>query len=377
MRSAAWARSRRRWRGVARGAASRSGRTRACARFWSRRGARSASSRKAARRCAEKSSSRTSIRNCFSRGWSIRRRSIAEFLRRISNWRSGSGTFRMNVALSELPDFSCLPGKARAEHHTSGIIIGPSLAYMDRAYLDARQHGWSKKPIVEMLIPSTLDDTLAPPGQHVASLFCQHVAPELPEDFPGGSSWDDHKETVADLMIDTVNSYAPNFKASVIGRQVLSPLDLERTFGLARRRHLSWAIVARPDFFGAADAWVRRLPRADPGPLYVRLGHASGRRGHRRPGAQCGAGDSEGREKTRTLAGERLSFRMLAIHPADQPPQRDAWASRRAADDVSEEATIFSRFSASQADRSRALRSGHAAGDFSAPRRHKHHRGVS
>ena len=83
-----------------------------------------------------------------------------------------------------------------------------------------------------MLIPSTLDDTLAPPGQHVASLFCQHVAPELPKDFPGGSSWDDHKETVADLMIETVNSYAPNFKASVIGRQVLSPLDLERTFGL-------------------------------------------------------------------------------------------------------------------------------------------------
>jgi phytoene dehydrogenase-like protein len=156
----------------------------------------------------------------------------AEFLRRISNWRSGSGTFRMNVALSELPDFSCLPGKARAEHHTSGIIIGPSLAYMDRAYLDARQHGWSKKPIVEMLIPSTLDDTLSPPGQHVASLFCQHVAPELPADFPGGSSWDNHKETVADLMIDTVNSYAPNFKASVVGRQVLSPLDLERTFGL-------------------------------------------------------------------------------------------------------------------------------------------------
>ena len=156
----------------------------------------------------------------------------AEFLRRISNWRSGSGTFRMNVALSELPDFSCLPGKARAEHHTSGIIIGPSLAYMDRAYLDARQHGWSKRPIVEMLIPSTLDDTLTPPGQHVASLFCQHVAPELPKDFPGGSSWDDHKETVADLMIDTVDAYAPNFKASVIGRQMLSPLDLERTFGL-------------------------------------------------------------------------------------------------------------------------------------------------
>ena len=156
----------------------------------------------------------------------------AEFLRRMTHWRSGSGTFRMNVALSELPDFSAAPGKALAEHHTAGIIIGPSLSYMDRAFLDARAHGWSRAPIVEMLIPSTLDDTLAPPGKHVASLFCQHVAPELPEDFPGGSSWDDHKDEVADLMIATVNAYAPNFASSVIARQVLSPLDLERTFGL-------------------------------------------------------------------------------------------------------------------------------------------------
>src|SRR5688500_6404076 len=83
-----------------------------------------------------------------------------------------------------------------------------------------------------MLIPSTLDDSLAPAGRHVASLFCQHVAPELPEKLPGGSSWDDHKEKVADLMIETVDACAPNFKASVLGRQVLSPLDLERTFGL-------------------------------------------------------------------------------------------------------------------------------------------------
>jgi phytoene dehydrogenase-like protein len=156
----------------------------------------------------------------------------ADFLRRIAHWRSGSGTFRMNVALSELPDFNALPGKAPAPHHGAGIIMAPSLAYMDRAFLDARMQGWSQAPIVEMLIPSTLDDTLAPPGQHVASLFCQHVAPNLPEDFPGGSSWDDHKETVADLMLDTVDSYAPNFRRSVIARQVLSPLDLERTFGL-------------------------------------------------------------------------------------------------------------------------------------------------
>jgi phytoene dehydrogenase-like protein len=149
------------------------------------------------------------------------------FLERIEKWRCGSGTFRMNVALAELPDFTCLPGRDLAEHHTSGIIIAPSLAYMEQAYFDARMFGWSKKPIVEVVISSTLDDTLAPKGQHVASLFCQHVAPEL-----SNGSWDDHRETVADLMIETVDRYAPNFKRSVLGRQIFSPLDLERTFGL-------------------------------------------------------------------------------------------------------------------------------------------------
>src|SRR5690606_21617355 len=98
---------------------------------------------------------------------------------RMANWRCGSGTFRMNVALSRLPDFSALPGPG--DHLTAGIIIAPSLDYMDRAWLDARRHGWSREPVVEMLIPSTLDDSLAPPGRHVASLFCQHVAPQLPD----------------------------------------------------------------------------------------------------------------------------------------------------------------------------------------------------
>jgi phytoene dehydrogenase-like protein len=152
----------------------------------------------------------------------------AEFNERIAQWRCGSGTFRMNVALAELPSFNCLPGKGLADHHTAGIILAPSLAYMERAYFDARLQGWSKQPIVELVIPSTIDDSLAPRGMHVASLFCQHVAPQL----PNGASWDAHREAVADLMIDTVDSYAPNFKAAVLGRQIMSPLDLERTFGL-------------------------------------------------------------------------------------------------------------------------------------------------
>lgn len=152
----------------------------------------------------------------------------ADFAERMRGYRCGSGTFRMNVALSELPDFSCLPGRERAEHHTAGIILAPSLRYMEQAFFDARQHGWSRQPIVEMLIPSTLDDSLAPKGAHVASLFCQHVAPEL----PGGKAWPAHRDEVARLMIDTVNTYAPNFKASVLGYRALSPFDLEQEFGL-------------------------------------------------------------------------------------------------------------------------------------------------
>jgi phytoene dehydrogenase-like protein len=150
------------------------------------------------------------------------------FLRRMQGWRCGSGTFRINVALSELPSFTALPGRDCGDHHTAGIILAPSLGYMDRAYCDARTLGWSREPIIEMVIPSTLDDTLAPAGGHVASLFCQYVAPQL----PAGRAWNDYRETVADLIIETVDRYAPGFKASVVGRQALSPFDLEQVFGL-------------------------------------------------------------------------------------------------------------------------------------------------
>ena len=154
-----------------------------------------------------------------------------DFRARIAAYRCGSGTFRMNVALSELPDFVALPGTRAAAHHASGIIVAPSLQYMEQAYFDARMHGWSRAPIVEVLIPSVVDDTLAPAGRHVASLFCQHVQPDIATVRPG-STWDDHRDEVADLMIATVDAVAPNFKRSVLGRRALTPLDLEREFGL-------------------------------------------------------------------------------------------------------------------------------------------------
>jgi phytoene dehydrogenase-like protein len=155
----------------------------------------------------------------------------ADFRARMAAYRCGSGTFRMNVALSELPDFLALRGTDAQPHHASGIIVAPSLEYMERAYFDARTDGWSRAPIVEMLIPSVVDDTLAPAGQHVASLFCQHVHPDIGV-VRQGRTWDDFRDAVADVMIAAVDAVAPNFARSVIARRSLTPLDLERDFGL-------------------------------------------------------------------------------------------------------------------------------------------------
>jgi phytoene dehydrogenase-like protein len=151
-----------------------------------------------------------------------------DFARRMKHYKNGSGTFRMNVALSELPRFTCLEKQSRAsaEHLTGGIVIASTCAYINKAYRDSQEYGWSKAPIVEMLIPSVLDDSLAPAGQHVASLFCQQFDPDV--------DWDEHRESAADLIIEQVEKYAPGFKASIVGRQLMSPLDLERTFGLTR-----------------------------------------------------------------------------------------------------------------------------------------------
>jgi len=143
--------------------------------------------------------------------------------RHFKQYKCQSGSFRMNVALSELPAFT-------AEHPpealSGGIIMAPSLGYMDAAYTEARQSGYSRQPVVEMLIPSLVDDSLAPAGQHVASLFCQQFDPGL------GAAWEDHRDAAADTIIDTVNRFAPNFRDSIIGRQLLSPWDLEQRFGL-------------------------------------------------------------------------------------------------------------------------------------------------
>jgi phytoene dehydrogenase-like protein len=145
-----------------------------------------------------------------------------DFRERMERYKCASASFRMNVALSALPRFSCLP--EAGPHHASGIIMAPSLDYMDRAYLDARESGIARSPIVEMVIASTLDDTLAPKGAHVASLFCQHFAPD--------ADWATRKDEAIGKIFDVVESHAPGFRQSVIAHTALSPADLEQEFGL-------------------------------------------------------------------------------------------------------------------------------------------------
>ena len=147
--------------------------------------------------------------------------------RRIEGYRSHSATFRMNVALSELPRFTSMAGRGDA-HFMGAIEVSPSLQYIEDAYYDARQYGWARRPVISMQVPSTQDNTLAPAGGHVASLFCQHFQRHLPD----GRSWDEVKEEVADQVIATIDEYAPNFGSSVVGRQIKSPLDIERDLGM-------------------------------------------------------------------------------------------------------------------------------------------------
>jgi phytoene dehydrogenase-like protein len=164
-----------------------------------------------------------------------------DFLARIGRFRVGSAVFRMNVALSQLPHFpAAAPPTRKAAaspaspawppdaHLGAGIIIAPSLRYMDRAHASARLAGMSEEPIVELLIPSTLDDSLAPRGAHVASLFAQHFDYTLPD----GRSWHDAREQAAERIVDTVTRYAPDFRSSIVARSSLSPLDLEERLAL-------------------------------------------------------------------------------------------------------------------------------------------------
>jgi phytoene dehydrogenase-like protein len=166
---------------------------------------------------------------------------FAEAINRISY---DSASLKINVALSELPDFTACPGTQPGPHHRGTIHLCPDQDYIERAYDDAKYGRPSERPVLECTIPSVVDPTVVPPGKHLMSMFVQYAPYKLRQ-----GNWDELKESFADRCFDVVNEYAPNFKRSVIARQVLSPLDLERTFNLTGGNIFQGAMSLNQLFF--------------------------------------------------------------------------------------------------------------------------------
>jgi phytoene dehydrogenase-like protein len=140
-------------------------------------------------------------------------------------FRGSSG--KVNIAVDRLPDFTCLPGEG--EHLRGAISFSPSMDEMERAYDDAKYGRWSRRPYIDMIIPTLVDPAMAPPGKHVISCFVQYAPYRLD---PSLGSWDDNREAFGDTVIDRIAEFAPNIRDIIVGRQVLTPLDIERTIGL-------------------------------------------------------------------------------------------------------------------------------------------------
>jgi phytoene dehydrogenase-like protein len=150
-----------------------------------------------------------------------------DFLESIRRYKFRGSSGKVNLALDGLPDFKCLPGAG--VHLRGAISISPSVEYMERAYDDAKYGRFSRRPYIDMVIPSLTDPSVAPPGKHVLSCFVQYAPYKLAD-----GTWDDQRDAFGDTVIDTIAEYAPNIKRIIVGRQVLTPLDLEREFGLTQ-----------------------------------------------------------------------------------------------------------------------------------------------
>ena len=151
----------------------------------------------------------------------------ADFLEGVRRYKFRGSSGKVNLALDALPDFKCLPGPGA--HLRGAISISPGMDYMERAYDDAKYGRYSRRPYIDMVIPSLTDPSVAPPGKHVLSCFVQYAPYKLAK-----GTWDEQREEFGDNVVNTIAEYAPNLKNIIIGRQVLTPLDLEREFGLTQ-----------------------------------------------------------------------------------------------------------------------------------------------
>src|SRR5438445_388886 len=211
----------------------------------------------------------------------------AEFLEDVRRYKFRGSSGKVNLALEALPDFRCLPGAGT--HLRGAISISPSVEYMERAYDDAKYGHFSRRPYIDIVIPSLTDPSVAPPGKHVLSCFVQYAPYKLAE---GDGTWDEQGQRFGDNVVNTIAEFAPNLKKIIIGRQVLTPLDLEREFGLTQGNIFQGELSLEQLFFFAAGARLGVLPDAHPEPLYVRRGDPSGRRDYGRPRADCEPSDS-------------------------------------------------------------------------------------
>jgi phytoene dehydrogenase-like protein len=168
----------------------------------------------------------------------------SEFVARIRNIDYSSASLKINVALSEVPRFIALPGDQPGPQHRGTMHICPSMEYIERAYDDAKYGKPSASPLLECTMASAVDPTVAPSGKHLLSMFIQYAPYKLRE-----GTWDDIKDSFADRCFDILNEYAPNFKRSVIDRQIVTPLDLERRFSLTGGNIFQGAMTLNQLFF--------------------------------------------------------------------------------------------------------------------------------
>jgi phytoene dehydrogenase-like protein len=175
----------------------------------------------------------------------------AEFVEDVRRYKFRGSSGKVNLALDALPDFTCLPGEGA--HLRGAISISPSVDYMERAYDDAKYGRYSRKPYVDIVIPSLTDPSVAPPGQHVMSCFVQYAPYNLKQ-----GTWDDTREAFGDAVVNAIAEFAPNLKNIIRHRQVLTPLDLEREWGLSEGNIFQGELSLEQLFFlRPAPGWAR------------------------------------------------------------------------------------------------------------------------